>query len=259
MNPSCIFLILGAFVVVPLSSVIAQGKKDTDTAPPQIILAMPLSVEMGKTTKLTLRGLRLDAVTGIRLHEPRSTGKILGKATKISVPNDANPNQIGDSEIDIEVTLPKEVPGGVVPFSVIGAGGESKPHRLIVKDGAPIVVDKEPNDGFKQAQAIAIPSVVEGIIGQAQDVDVFRFEGKRGDALVFDLQANRFGSPLDGTMTVYDGAGGIDARADDSPDSLDPILSVTLPRDGTYYLSLIDSRDQGGPIYLYRLIVRRGK
>jgi hypothetical protein len=242
--------------IIPLT---AQPKKDAKTPSPQIIIAMPMAVEMGKTTKLTLRGLRLDSVTEIRLHEPRSTGKVLGNSKKIAVPTDANPNQVGDSEIDIEVTLPKEVAGGVVPFSLIGPGGESKQHQLIVKDNATIVVEKEPNDGFKQAQAIAIPCVVEGSIRQALDVDVFRFDGKQGERIVLDLQANRFGSPLDGALTLYDDAGRIIASADDSPGSLDPILNVTLPRDGTYYLSLIDARDQGGSIYLYRLIARRGK
>jgi hypothetical protein len=253
------FLLTGALLAATVHRPALAQKKEAKGAAPQIVVALPLAVEMGKSTKLTLRGIRVDTITGIRLHEPRSSGKVLGNAKKVPVPNGENVNQLGESEIDIEVTLPKEVAGGIVPFSVIGPGGESRPHKLIVKDDTPLVIEKEPNDGFKQAQPIVAPCVVEGSIRQAQDVDVFRFEGKRGEQLVFDLQANRFGSPLDGALTLYDDAGRALASADDSPGSIDPILRVTLPRDGAYFISVIDARDQGGPIYLYRLVVRRGK
>ena len=249
-------LFLVGFRSTPLS---AQEKKDIKALPPQIILAMPMAVEMGKTTKITLRGQHIDNVTGIQVQEPKSTGKIVGKGKKVPVPNQANPAQVGDGEIEIEITLPKEVPGGVVPFAVVGPGGESKPHLLIVKDDVPIVAEKEPNDGFKQAQPISLPCVVEGSIRQPQDVDVFRIEGKQGEKWLFDLQANRFGSPLDGMLTLYDATGGVIASADDSPGSIDPILNVTLPRTGTYYLSLIDAHDQGGSIFLYRLVARSTK
>ncbi|MCE9534046.1 MAG: hypothetical protein K8T89_23455, partial [Planctomycetes bacterium] len=188
----CLALCLLADGRTPL---VAQKKKEIKDAPPQVIVAMPMTVEAGKTAKITLRGLRVDAVTEIRLHEPRSTGKLVGKAKKIPVPNNANPNQVGDSEIEIEVTLPKEVAGSTVPFSLIGPGGESKAHELIVRDGTPIVAEKEPNDGFRQAQAIVPPVIVEGKIQQSLDVDVFRFQGKKDEKYSIAVQANRFGSP----------------------------------------------------------------
>jgi len=234
-----------------------QKKADPKEAPPQALAAIPLGVELGTTTKVTLRGLRLEPVTEIRFQEPRTTGKLVGKPRKIGLPNNVSVNIHGDSEIDFEVTLPKEVAGDAIPFTLVSPAGESKAHRLIVKDGSTITVEKEPNDGFGQPQPIAIPSVVEGSIRQAQDVDVFRIDGKAGDTLTFELQANRFGSPVDGILTLYDQAGRIIASADDSPGSTDPILKVKLPRDGLYLLSLIDANDQGGSIYVYRLIARR--
>jgi hypothetical protein len=90
-------------------------------------------------------------------------------------------------------------------------------------------------------------------------VDVFRFEGKQGEQLTFDLQANRFGSPLDGMLTLFDSEGRVVATADDSDGSLDPVLQISLPQSGTYYLSLIDAHDQGGSLFLYRLAFRNSK
>lgn len=248
-------LVLFLTNLLPLSA----QKKEAKGGMPQVVVAMPLAIEAGKTTKITLRGLRIDSVTKIHVHEPKSMGKVLGMAKKIPVPNQANPARVGDSEIDIEITLPSEVPGAVVPFSVVNSEGESKPHNLIVKSDLAIIAEKEPNDGFKQAQPISLPCIVEGKIGQAQDVDVFRFEGKQGERIVFEIQANRFGSPLDGLLTLFDDAGRTVTSNDDSPDSSDPRLAITLPRTGTYFLSLIDANDEGGNVFVYRLIARTEK
>lgn len=241
------------------SSVSAQKKKESKDPVPQIVVAAPLAIEAGKTTKLILRGVKIEDISEIRLHEPKSTGKVIGKSKKVPVPNNANLSQVGDSEVEVEITLPSEVPGGTVPFSVVGPGGESKPHLLIVKDDTPIVMEKEPNDGFKNAQPLSYPCVVEGSIRQSQDVDVFRLDAKQGERLHIELQANRFGSPVDGTFTLYDDAARIVANADDSARSVDPILTLTVAKSGTYYLSLIDAHDQGGDIFRYRLIVRLAK
>ncbi len=258
---SSLRLAFTAIIVAALThlSLPAQPKKESKDPPPRVIVAMPLAIDAGKTTKLMLRGQGIDTVTEIRVQEPKSSGKVVGKGKKVPVPNQANPAIVGDSEIDIEITLSMEVAGGTVPFSLIGPGGESKPHLLIVKDDTPIIAEKEPNDGFKQAQPITFPCIVEGSIKQGQDVDVFRFEGKQGEKYYFEVQANRFGSPVDGLLTLYDAEGRVVASVDDSPGSVDPIMTVTLTKSGTYYLSLIDAHDQGGAIFLYRLLARNVK
>jgi len=234
----------------------AQKKKDPpkDSAP-QPIVTLPLGIDKGKTTRLTVRGLHVDSTTEVHILDPKSSGKIVGKGKSIPVPKDANASQLGDSEIEIEVTLPAEVPSGVVPFTLVGPGGEGKLHDLIVNDETPRVAEKETNNGFEQAQAIVVPQVIEGLIGHSQDVDVFRVEGKAGDRLVFEVQARRFGSPLEAMLTLYDAEGHILATAEGAGPQRDPVLRAPLPRDGRYFLALIDANDQGGPIWVYRLLV----
>jgi hypothetical protein len=252
-----LLVVLGVVVFASLPSGLpAQKKKDAPKdAAPQPIVIVPLAVDKGKTTKLTVRGLHVDSATEVRLSEPKSSGKIVGKGKSIPVPKDANPIQLGDSEIEIEVTLPAEVPSAVVPFTLIGPAGEGKPHNLIVNDEMPRVVEKEPNNGFGEAQPIIVPQVVEGSIGQPQDVDVFRVEGKAGDRLVFEVQARRFGSPLEAMLTLYDADGHILGTAEGAGAQRDPVLKASLPRDGKYFIALIDANDQGGPIWVYRLLV----
>jgi hypothetical protein len=253
------FLFVGVIVFASVPGGLpAQKKKDAPKdAAPQPIVTLPLAIDKGKSTKLTVRGLHVDSAAEVRLSEPKSSGRIAGKGKSIPVPKDANASQLGDSEIEIEVTLPEEVPSGVVPFTLVGPAGESKPHSLIVNDETPRIVEKEPNNGFEQAQPIAVPQVVEGSIRQPQDVDVFRVEGKAGDRIVFDVRARRFGSPVEAMLTLYDADGHILATAEGAGAQRDPVLKASLPRDGRYFLALIDANDQGGPIWVYRLLVSK--
>ena len=61
-----------------------------------------------------------------------------------------------------------------------------------------------------------------------------------------DVQAARFGSPLDGFLTVYDADRKVIASADDVNGSPDPVVTLTLPKDGAYFIALIDAHDLGG-------------
>ena len=125
-------------------------------------------------------------------------------------------------------------------------------------DDAHVVTEKEPNDGFRDAQTITLPATGAGAIHAPQDVDVFKFEGRAGQRITCEILAARLGSPLDASLTLYDTAGAVLAHADDTAGSRDPILTFTLPKNGTYYLCLIDADDRGGPTHVYRLLVRPG-
>ena len=201
--------------------------------------------------------MRLDTATEIRLGDPKSAGKVVGKGRKSPIPMQMSAELVGDSEIDVEVTLPADGPGGVVPVSLVGPGGEGKPFRLLVSDDTPRVPEKEPNEGFKQAMPVTAPVVVEATFKQPQDVDVYRLDGKAGDKFRIEVQARRYGSPAEAMLTLYDAAGQVAATGEPAADGPDPALRVTLPRDGPYFVSVIEASDQGGPTYVYRLAIRR--
>lgn len=235
----------------------AQPKDKPKDPPPHPLYALQLAVDPGKTTKLTLRGLNLDSATEVRVGEPKSSGKLIGKGKKVAVPNQMNAQVVGDSEIDVELTLAKEVPGGEVPITLIGPGGEGKSMTLLVNDETPRVPEKEPNDGFKQAMSVTAPQIVEATFKQNQDVDVFRLEGKSGEKYRIEVLAGRFGSPADAMLTIYDSDGRTIASGEVPVGGRDPIVRLALPKDGAYFISVIEGFDQGGTNFVYRLAVRR--
>jgi hypothetical protein len=105
-------------------------------------------------------------------------------------------------------------------------------------------------------QSISLPQEVEGRIDPGKDVDLYRFEGKAGQRLSLEVLAARYGSALDPVLTLYDVEGHILASCDDLADSADSRLDVALPRDGAYFVGVIDANDSNGPAHVYRLRVR---
>ncbi|MBC7817899.1 MAG: PPC domain-containing protein, partial [Planctomycetaceae bacterium] len=118
-------------------------------------------------------------------------------------------------------------------------------------------LEAEPNDDAAQAKTGVLPGVFNGRIDRAGDVDLWKFNGKKGEAWLFDLRASRLGSPLDGVLTLLDEKGQKLATADDlSNGQTDAVLTATLPADGVFTLKVeerISSR--GGSEFAYRVRV----
>src|SRR4051812_42766416 len=94
--------LLCLLLLSPLPAAVAQ-KKDKPKDQPKVILAQPFGVAPGKATKLTLRGLKLDAAKEVRV--AKGSVKLLKKG-KAAVPKDLEAARVGDSTVDVEVTLP---------------------------------------------------------------------------------------------------------------------------------------------------------
>jgi len=232
--------------------VLAEEKKPP---PPLLAHSMTLAIPAGQTTKIVLRGMRLENLKEIVVQHPQGSGKVTGQVKKVGVPNGTKPERVGDSEIEIELTIPQELPGGFLPIAVMGPGGLSNTIPIGIRDETPIVAEKEPNDSLKQAQAITLPVVIEGKIERNQDVDVFAFTGQQGQRVEITLNAARFHSPLDGLLTLYDADGRV-LKVDDDSIGVDPKISIVLPATGTYRISLIDTHDLGSSGSLYRMEAR---
>ena len=239
------------------SLILAQDKKPEKKDLPRVLLALPLGAAPGGTTQVTLRGLKLDTATEVRFPESKATAKIVRKG-KSPAP-DKNPDKVGDTEVVADITVPAGTPSGVLSVIVVTPDGSTASHGILVEATIPVVAEKEPNNGFQQAQAIQIPQIVDGSIREPRDVDVFRFDGKQGQKLVFEVFAARHGSALDSILTLYDAAGQQLAWNDDIDGSTDSRLNVTLPKTGSYFLSLQDAHDLGSAMHVYRLSARLAK
>lgn len=237
--------------LLTLGPVTGQPKKPTT---PKLLMALPFGIAPGKAIKVDLRGLGLDTAKEVRLSGKGSV-KLLGKG-KVAVPNRQDAARVGDSRAEVEVTMAKDAEGEAVELVVVTEGGPSAPLKLLV-DRRELVAEKEPNNGFKQAQKVTVGDIVQGRIERERDVDVYAFESKAGETINVEVFAARFGGGLDAFLSIFDEAGNLIDSCDDIPGSRDAQVVFKAARAGTYFAVVSDANDQGGPTHLYRLVIAR--
>ena len=156
-----------------------------------------------------------------------------------------------------KLNVPASVAVGVYPIRVQTDDGVSNPFLLAVGQLAQ-VAEKEDNSTFETAQAVpATPLVIEGRAA-GNDVDYFKFAGKKGQKIVVDAQCARLGSGVDPSirLTTASASRRFIASADDTPGLLtDARLVAELPEDTDYVVEISDSRYQGGGRPVYRLTI----
>ncbi len=239
-------LALAAFALPP----VAAAAKET-TPPVKVAQRakyhLPLAVAPGFAGKVTVRGVGLDTAT-----EVTAAGvvvKVVGKSRKAPPPQNVPSELTGDTEVDVELTLPKDFAAAQVALKV----GTADAVKLLVVPN--LVAEKEPNDGFATGQLLILPVTLHGTIDKPRDVDVYRFLGRKGQRWTFAVTARKLGSPVDALLTLYDDRKRVVESCDDAGTDADPSFTVTLPRDGVYFLSVLDSHDQGGGIFPYLLSI----
>jgi hypothetical protein len=132
------------------------------------------------------------------------------------------------------------------------------PFRI---DTLPECRESEPNNRPSRAQQVEPPIIVNGRIDRSDDWDVFQIQARAGDNIVAEVYARRLDSPLDSLLKVTDSAGHLLSVNDDHMDATDGLnthhadsyLSLSIPKDGTYFVHVGDTARDGGQAFSYRL------
>src|SRR5579864_3631153 len=209
--------------------------------PPEIKGTTPYGAQRGVATEVTVNGTNLAGHP--QLLAPFAVAVDPAAASNTDAAN-----------WKLKLTVSGEVPIGVYPIRVKTDEGLSNPMLFSVGQ-LPQVTEKEENSTFETAQEIPALVVVEGQCA-GNDVDFFKFSGKKGQRIVVDAQCARIGSGVDPTIRLTTAARAFVASADDSPGLLtDARLTAVLPEDTDYVIEFSDSRYQGGERPIYRLVV----
>ncbi len=129
-------------------------------------------------------------------------------------------------------------------------------------------METESNNTLKSAQPVTLPIIINGRINAPGDMDVFQFEGSSGEKVVAEVYGRRLNSPVDSLLRLTNAKGVTLEWNDDyikkdghlhkdtvglSTHHADSYITAILPENGTYYVHLSDSQNQGGGAYGYRL------
>jgi hypothetical protein len=224
---------------------------------PELKMIMPLGVAAGQTTRVVVRGLQLENATEAKIvGAPGATVKLL-KKTKLTLDKKEDPRRIGDARVELEIAVPASFSGHGAQIAMVAGGVESSPLPLFVVPKDMHVDEKEPNDGFRQAQPVRINQEIFGTIGRQQDVDVFRIECVAGQRLQIELAARSQGSQLDPIITLYDAKlRNVGSADSDSSKSRDVHLDYAARAAGPLFVCVQDANDKGSELHVYRLSIR---
>ena len=194
-------------------------------------------VRSGESAEITLRGTDLEGVTQLWFDHPGL------KATHVK-------------DLTFRITSSPDIPLGHHDVRAVGTFGVSNPRTLVVSD-RPEMIEVEPNNTPDKATPIVVGTVIFGEISAATEIDCYSFDGKKGQRVFLDLQAERIDSRLDATLRVLNATGTELAESRDVFGA-DPFLDLTLPADGRYLIKVHDAVYAGSAEHVYRLLVDEG-
>lgn len=205
----------GTGLVAMLCLACSLAAEDPRPAPvPRIALLNPLGIAVGQKTRLLLRGWALKDPAAVISDRPEVQISVVSHGAA-GVPGRQKADQIGDEQLELDVQVPENFASGSIEVRVRTAAGESAPRRLLIGSDLPVLQEVEPNDGFRQAQGVAVPTVISGSIHADANVDVFAFELAHAQELQVAVDAAALGSGLDPVLTLWTAEGAILKSSDD--------------------------------------------
>lgn len=205
----------------------------------RIYAIFPQGAQAGQSVDVAVtNGVDLDELTGMSFSHPGITAE-------------------HTSGSNFKVTVAPDVPAGVYDARVHGLFGTSNP-RCFVVGNRPEVVETEGNNTREQAQAVEVGTVINARSNSAADVDFFKFNGTKGQRILAECSAIRIDSRFHGELRIYSAKGRRLGRSIALERRFDPLLDVTLPEDGEYFVRVSDFVYAGSNDYGYRLTVHDG-
>jgi hypothetical protein len=111
-------------------------------------------------------------------------------------------------------------------------------------------------DAKAQSALLHVPAAINGRLTENGEQDEYHVQVSAGAKLRIEVQADRWGSPLDAVLVVVSANGTALARADDQPDSTDPALELDVPADASPLTLRISSLvGRGSDESVYRLLI----
>ena len=107
----------------------------------------------------------------------------------------------------LKINLPANSPAGRSWQRLPLASGLSNPVQVVTSTLPTAIEGDANNSDAKSAQAVTVPSTINGRIESEADIDCYVFEAKKGEKYSFEVMARRAGSALDPHLRILDASG----------------------------------------------------
>lgn len=235
---------------------------DGQMIPPTISKVQPAGMERGRTATFTIEGRSLSDVKDVLFDSPGIKAKI---STITDVPEKITGPRAGvdtaaqvplgkKQTAKLEVTVAKDVEPGIHRFRIQTPFGTSNMAVLAIGSLPEINTGEKSSKGSAAGpEQIDLPATLIGTIAKPGEAHDYKFEGKAGEEVVFQVVASQLGSKLESLMVLRDSSGKVLAQAGQNENSPDAVLSYKLRQEGAYTVSITDREKGGGPDHFYRV------
>ena len=229
---------------------------------PEIGYVYPSGGQAGTTVDVVLGGYDWTPDMQLFVHDPRIKLELIGPSSQVLVPEPPywfgfkarGPAWPLPREFAARLTIPADVPAGLVRWQVANANGASPPELFQVGTIPEIVEDSK----RKTAQFLpALPVTLSGQIRRIEEIDRYQFKVPKTGPVTLQLVARQLHSPLHAMLKVRDAAGQVVLDAADS-EGRDLTLTMHAQADIPYEISLHDLDFAGDRSYVYRLTLTAG-
>jgi hypothetical protein len=225
--------------------------------PPVASYIFPAGGQRGSTVKVRVGGLFLYDKCGFEIVGKGVKGPDFLTKTKtvwfegslLPLP-DSQRQEDYPRDMAGQIQIDKDAPPGLAYWRLWTGQGATPAMKFMVGD-LPEIVEEE-IDGDPVPVKVTLPVTINGRIFPREDVDIWTFQAKKGQAITCEVHAARLGSPLDARLEIRDAAGRRLAENEISKGG-DPLAKFIAPADGEYQVRIHDVRFQGGQAYVYRL------
>ncbi|MFO0868253.1 MAG: PPC domain-containing protein [Pirellulales bacterium] len=224
---------------------------------PEIGYVFPAGGPPGTTFDVVLGGYDWSPDMQLLPADPRVKIELLGPPSPVLVPDPPywfgakarGPAWPLPREFPARITLPADLPPGLLRWQVANANGASPAGFLHVGGGTPVVEDAQ-RQGPQPLPSF--PVTVSGQIRRIEEIDRYAFQLPVAAPVTLTLIARQLGSPLHALIQVHDESG---RRVLDVADTQGRDLVATFPAAAatTYVVSLHDLDFAGDRSYVYRL------
>jgi hypothetical protein len=228
------------------------GPTFAQTSYPMITHVMPVAVQRGKTTTVTVAGQMNFAGTYKALFE--------GSGIRAEVVPVKGKGPALVRTVALQLTVAADAAPGVREFRLVSSLGVSSIGQIVIAEH-PVVQEKGDNNTLGKANPVPVPCVVAGRIEAREDVDYFKFRARAGQTVTFEVQCARLQDKIhdlqkhaDPMLTLFAGDGR-ELAANDDFYFADPLLTYTFTKDGDYYIQVRDSKYDGDPRWVYALLI----
>jgi hypothetical protein len=233
---------------------------------PEIGYVHPSGGQAGTTREVVLGGYDWTPDMQLFVHDPRIKLELIGPPGPVLVPEPPywfgakarGPAWPLPRELKARLTIPADVPPGLVRWQAANANGASPPAVFHV-GGAPEIAE----DARRKSPQVlpALPVTVSGQIRLIEEIDQYQLSVPKTGPVTIELLARRLSAPWNGMLQVREAGAPADRKPIvDVADTEGRDLMVTfLAQAGVpYVVSLHDLDFAGDRSYVYRLLFSAG-